>query len=557
MAFVGVGGGFGHDASVAVVQDGRLVLVVEEERVTRSKGARGLIPERALDRALTALSLSPDDVRHVAFAWDPALDPSNDRMAAASAAVRQSRRFTALAGRPWTFLPHHDCHSAAALAMARRATDARTAVVVMDGRGELASTSVYAYDANAAPYDAERAVATSPLAASLGTFFAAATAYCGFGPDGAGKTMGLAAFGTPDSRFKVPLSVTGLAVAVADMRQAAGMDATAAHRAVYRDWINRFERHFGPAGERIPNRKVDGYAVHGSSADAAATAQHVLELLVADLLAELQTCVRPDRVLLTGGVALNCAMNGVLRRRHPNLVLNPIPHDAGVSIGAAVLASAAAGEPVEPNPSPYLGQGWNDEELARAAGANGLRSWHLSDLEAEVAQRLTQGQTVGWFQGRAEIGPRALGHRSILGRAGDPATRAKLNTVKGREQWRPLGPSMTARAAGAAFGGDDFPYMIEAAHAAPGPAASLVSAVHVDGTCRPHVPSSGTSPRYGRLLAEVGRTGDAEAVVNTSFNTGDEPVVNSPDDAVATFLKSELDVLCLGPVLAVREGTVR
>lgn len=157
-------------------------------------------------------------------------------------------------------------------------------------------------------------------------------------------------------------------------------------------------------------------------------------------------------------------------------------------------------------------------------------------------------------RGRAEVGPRALGHRSILGRADDPETRTVLNRLKGREQWRPLGPSVTAKAAAAAFGSDCYPYMVEAARAARAAAPGLVAAVHVDGTCRPHVPTGETSPRYTRLLREIGRAGTAEAVVNTSFNVGQEPVVNSPDDAVATFLRSDLDVLCLGPFLAVREA---
>jgi carbamoyltransferase len=544
---LGVAGGFGHDASAALIVDGLLVAMVEEERLSRRKFALEQAPVLSTLACLRAAGITLADVDLVAISWDPSLDPSNDRMPAAQQRLLSARDLQGLRDRPRRNYDHHRCHAASAYAFSGLRTPAT--VLVMDGRGEYATTTV----CRMSPSSYEP-VAVSGLEASLGTFYAAATDYIGFGAGGQGKTMGLAAYGTP--RYDFPeLFVDGLIVR-SNVVRPPGMAPTPFHRTTRPGWIELMTRVFGPAGDatatldpfldKVPR---DGYAGH--HADAAASAQAALERLVSTLVGNILAAYPDDPLLLTGGVALNCSVNGRLRLDFPgaDLRFTPVPHDSGTSLGAAVIAAWEAGEALETPvaPSAYLGIGWTDADIAAMLRGYGIPAAEPADLPGAVADRILDGRVVGWFQGRSEVGPRALGHRSIVASPFDASLVGRLNRqVKARESWRPFGPSVHADDMPELFPVKSAPYMVES-YTVDG---AVPAVRHADGTSRPHsADSADQSRRYVDLLVAVRQRAGLGVVLNTSFNTGAEPIVYSPVHALRTYVTSTLDALAIGPFL--------
>jgi carbamoyltransferase len=550
MLVMGVSGGFGHDASAALMSDGEVVAFVEEERLSRRKYARNEAAVRSVLACARIAGIPLGAIDKLALSWDSGLDPSNDRMRLADEQLLGSPELADLMQRPRFVFDHHSCHAAAARLFAD--LDQPSVVIVMDGRGELASTSIYVAEGRSLEM-----VSRSPLEASLGTFYGAATMHCGLGFGGQGKTMALAAYGEP--RYEFPeLTVDGLAVHSRWDRhgRSEDQDPTARHRRVFREWLALFERKFGPPrrselqlSKLLTSSYVSEYAA--AHADAAASAQAALERLVFELVSEVVQAYPGAHILLAGGVALNCSINGQLRIRLPEVDFNflPVPHDSGAALGAAALASWQEGNGVEVRLHPYLGAGWEDAELADFLKRCGVAFSEPADLESLVAARLLDGQIIGWFQGRAEAGPRALGHRSMLATPFEAAVVDRLNRhVKARERWRPFAPSVLTADMQELFSVPSAPYMIEAFPMQP--SWQLPAVVHVDGSSRPHSADPAVcSPRYLSLLELIKRQTGVGAVLNTSFNVGPEPIVYTPEHAIRTYFASSLDMLVLGPFL--------
>jgi carbamoyltransferase len=552
MRILGIAGGFGHDASAALFLDGKLAAVVEEERVRRRKFAFNDPAELAALACTRMAGIQLSDIDVVGLSWKSELDPTNDRMSRADEQLRSSSLLAPLRRHArWLTYNHHECHALAAYSFA--GMQEPSVVLVMDGRGEQCSTSVHVVSASGI-----ETLALSPLTASLGTFYAAATDYCGFGYGGQGKVMGLAAYGRPivdfaelglnDLRFDLDRELPGLF-----------LNRTLEHRHVFATWKDRFEEAFGSA--RNPKTELDGMSLSIDAdnrfrqhhADAAASVQATLERLVTSLMDRLVARFPKFPILIAGGVALNCTMNGALRQRYKETEIHflTVPHDAGTSIGAAVLAARDLNEPIQHGFDPYLGIGWTDDEIAQVLTSVGARYKTPSDLPQTVASLILDGQTIGWFQGRAEVGPRALGHRSILANPFDLSLKGHLNTsVKNRESWRPFGPSVRDEDMKRLYGVDSAPYMIEAFKIAPQYANELKSVTHIDGTSRPHSTKSGqVHARYTALLDALGSNMGVGVVLNTSFNVGHEPIVYSPIDALRTYYASSIDALAIGPFL--------
>jgi carbamoyltransferase len=366
--------------------------------------------------------------------------------------------------------------------------------------------------------------------------------------------MGLAPFGAPTYDFP-QLQVDGLRLRCLLANQdAERRDPTAEHRRVYRAWIQLCEQIFGPPrepksslSEMLWLRYSDDYT--DAHANAAASVQAVLEAIIEALVGETARIQPGLPIILAGGVALNCSVNGHIRRTLPDVDLRlvPVPHDAGGSLGAAILAAREVGDPVQPVTDPYLGIGWSDADVADVLTHFGIRYIEPEDLGTAVANRVLDGATIGWFQGRAEVGPRALGHRSILASPSEKEVARHLNQqVKLREVWRPFAPSVLPVDMPVLYGIPDAPYMMEA-HALR-EAERLPAVVHVDGTSRPHsVDSSSCSDRYTGMLEAMRDWTGLGVVLNTSFNVGPEPIVYTPSDALRTYFSSPLDGLAMGP----------
>ncbi|HEX2049192.1 MAG TPA: carbamoyltransferase C-terminal domain-containing protein [Actinomycetota bacterium] len=542
MRVLGVNAVF-HDPAAAVVVDGRIVAAAEEERFSRRKhGKRPVpfstweLPERAAAWCLEAAGIAPEDVDVVAYSYDPALapDPGPDVTADAweglrTLYARRAPRFlaTALPGidpAAVRFVPHHVAHAASAYLAAPHE---RSAVMVLDGRGERTS-----YLAGAARDGDLEVLATQSLPHSLGLLYEDATEHLGFLRScDEYKVMALASYGRPAflDELRRAVRVTGGGFEVDPVE----WGALAKRRAPERDW-------------------------EPEHADLAASLQARVEEVLLELAGWLHGRTGAEILTLAGGVALNCVANSRLWRESPfeTIWVQPAAGDAGTALGAALYAAHEGGDTVEPMRTTALGRSWDDAALERALRTARVPYERPDDVARAVAEVVARDGVVAWFQGRSEWGPRALGHRSLLANATRAANLERLNDVKGREQFRPVAPMVLAERAHELFDGPlPSPYMLFTHRVRPAWRDRIPAVVHVDGTARVQTVDAADEPLVARMLAAVERLTGVPVVVNTSLNTAGRPMVDDPRDALECFGSSPIDALVMGPFLVRRPGS--
>ncbi len=515
----------GHDAGVALVIDGHVVAAVEEERLVRVKRAYNLPPVLAAEEALSLAGIAISDVDVVAYPWVPAA------MGLADDAVtgQIDGWLHGLGGRrndtKVRFIEHHVAHAWCGLAFVPGGIrERRAGVLVLDGSGESTAGACYRYEGGRL-----RRQWILAQSSSLGIYYEAVSQYLGFGWGEEGKTMGLAAYGCgpsrrvprlPDRRFDGPLPGRRR------HRPSPRLD----HDAVRSRLVGRF-------------RRLNGDCLSlGAGADVARAAQDVIAERIVEYVTELADDV--DVVVLSGGVALNCSINAdvaaLCRIRGIELVIPPPASDTGVALGAAL---AACEEPanVAPVTDPFLGRAFDVDSIARQLHDEGM-AVEDADARSVAEEMLERSLVCGWFEGRSEVGPRALGKRTIIARADSAAVRDRVNVLKGREAWRPLAPSVTVAEFDRSFpGSTPSAHMLIAASVSPGAVDRLRGVVHADGTSRPQVVAE-PGP-YRDLLHAVGAAGGTEAVICTSFNRAGEPIVYSPAHALGSARAMGLDLL--------------
>ena len=580
-----------HDSAAALVQDGRIVAAAQEERFSRRKhDAR--FPACAAAFCLEAAGLELRHVDRVVFYDKPlvkferlvetylAYAPRGFRSFVAAMPVwltdklylkkTLKRELAALGGLaeqalpPLLFTEHHQAHAASAF---YPSPFERAAVLCLDGVGEWATTS--AWRGHGSRLEALWQV---DFPHSLGLLYSAFTYYAGFRVNsGEYKLMGLAPYGEPRFRDLILDRLMDLkpdGTFRLDMRYfdyCTGLTMTS----------RRFHALFGG-----PPRRPEG-PITQRDMDVAASIQKVVEEVVLRLARTLREETGEARLCLAGGVALNCVANGELLRSgiFEDLWVQPAAGDAGGALGAALVAwHELDGGPRTPGPGDamggaYLGPRYSTREAARRLAALGAVAETLSDetLPDRVAGLLEDGAVVGWFQGAMELGPRALGARSILGDPRSPRMQSTMNLkIKYRESFRPFAPAVLAERAGEWFDLDrPSPYMLlvapvredrrlplsaaeaslegmERLHV---PRSTIPAVTHVDYSARVQTVHAGTNPRLHRLLgAFEARTG-CPVLVNTSFNVRGEPVVATPEDAYRCFMRTGMDYLVVEDLL--------
>ncbi|MBA4863668.1 carbamoyltransferase [Streptomyces sp. PSKA54] len=532
-----------HDPAAALVIDGHTVAAAEEERFTRRKhGKRPVpfsaweLPEKSASWCLRQAGLRPEDLDAVAYSFSPALarpagemgldDPWDHlRLMYAEQAPRFLR--TALPGldpRIVKFVPHHMAHAASS---ALAAPDAEpSSVLVLDGRGEATShLAGRRVGGHLEPLHGQR------LPHSLGLVYEELTEHLGFlRSSDEYKVMALASYGTPRMLGELRKYV----YATGD----GGFHAT------------------GVPWTEFCSPIRPGEAWSQDHADLAASAQKCLEEILLDLVRWLHGQTG-DRVLtMAGGVALNCVANSRIAREGPfdTVWVQPAAGDAGTALGGALYLAAEGGEHTEPMTGADLGRGWSDAELEAWLKTAAVPYERPADVAETVAEALAGDAIVAWFQGRAEYGPRALGHRSLLAHPGRSGNLERLNDVKGREQFRPVAPMVLAdRAAGIFDGPLPSPYMLFVHDVAPEWRERIPAVVHVDGTARIQTVDPATEPLVARMLGSFERLTGLPVVVNTSLNTAGRPMVDDPRDALECFGSAPVDLLAIGPFV-VRRG---
>jgi carbamoyltransferase len=534
-----------HDTSAALVAGGRIVAAAEEERFSRRKHGKlpvafstWELPERSAHWCLERAGLGAGELDAVAYAYDPELAPPYDGDVLArtweglrTLFVRRAPLFlkTALPGLDpdrVRFVPHHVAHAASAYLAAPFES---CAVLTLDGRGE--DTSHLAGHARRGHLEV---LFEQHLPQSLGLVYEDLTAHLGFRrASDEYKVMALASYGEP--RW------------LDELRQAVRATPDGGFAAEPLDW------------ERFAPAVVAGAEWTQEHADLAATVQHRLEEVVLDLAAWLHERTGERRLAMAGGVALNCVCNSRLWREGPfdEVWVQPAAGDAGTALGAALYVARELGDAVEPMTTAALGREWGTRELEQWLERAAIPYERPDDVAEEAAEVLARNGVVAWFEGRAEFGPRALGHRSLLADPRDPANLERLNDVKGREQFRPVAPMVLEERAPEIFSGGPLPspYMLFTHAVEPSWAERIPAVVHVDGSARIQTVDPRKEPAVARMLRAFERRTRVPVVVNTSLNTAGRPMVDDPRDALECFGSSPIDALVMGPFLVRRPGS--
>ena len=576
-----------HDSAAALLQNGEIIAAAQEERFSRKKHDAGF-PAGAMAYCLREGNIDLESVDYVAFYDKPLLKferlletylayaPRGLRSFVTSMPVWLKeklflkdllrRELASMAGcnkadvPPLLFGQHHESHAASAF---YPSPFDRAAVLCMDGVGEWATTSVWLGEGKAL-----KPIWQIDFPHSLGLLYSAFTYYTGFKVNsGEYKLMGLAPYGEPryaDLILHRLLCLKDDGTFRMDMRYfnyANGLTMT----------NRRFDHLFG-----APPRKPES-PITQREMDIAASIQAVTEEVVLRLARTVHAELDADYLCLAGGVALNCVANGRLLREGPfkDIWIQPASGDAGGALGVACSAwHNYLQNPREPRNGDsmrggYLGPRYADVDIRGyldSVNADYLRL-EDHDLISQVAQLLAQEKVVGWFQGRMEFGPRALGGRSIIG---DPRSRTMQSVmnrkIKYRESFRPFAPSVLAERVSEYFELDrPSPYMLLVADVRESQripmtpeeqqlfgieklniARSGIPAItHVDYSARVQTVHSETNPRYHALIKEFEHLTDCGVVVNTSFNVRGEPVVCTPEDAYRCFMRTEMDYLVL------------
>jgi carbamoyltransferase len=558
---------FYHDAAAALMVDGQLVAAAEEERFTRKKHD-DRFPTHAIHFCLDRAGLTAADLDYVGFYEKPFLKLDRILLTNIATFPRSFGTFMRaiplwlkdrlhipeiiareLGDRRVLFIEHHVAHAASAFLVS---PFNEAAILTVDGVGEWATSTQGTGRGGEIALDRE-----IRFPHSLGLLYSAVTAHLGFQVNsGEGKVMGLAAYGQPTYldalREIVRLKPDGSFHL--DLRYFAYPHAM-------RMTTRRWEKRFGP-----PRRPES--AVTRRDEDLAASLQAMLEEVLLTATRALHERTRLTDLSLAGGVSLNCVANGRILRETPfeRLFVQPGAGDSGAAIGVAAYIHAALlkGERRYVMREAYLGPDFTDADVEAALGAapkprfgGAIRYRRLPepDLLRYVAQQLAEGRIVGWFQGRMEFGPRALGNRSILANPMRPDMKDVLNhRVKHREPFRPFAPSVLVEEARRFFDlSIESPFMLIAApvHAAQRQVVPAIT--HVDGTARIQTVARDQNPRYYDLIAEFGRQTCVPMVLNTSFNVRGEPIVCSPADALNCFLGTDMDCLVMHEYVVEKE----
>lgn len=559
-----------HDSSSCILKDGKLLSAIEEERLNRDKHTREF-PSLSAARCLKEAGLEFRDVDYIAVSIKPKHNwPNKVRFVTShflglkrtgnllrflghhiGHAYMMQRNFWRWYNENWGqsdkkpevyFIEHHLTHVAGSFFVSPYKS---AALLGIDGSGEWATTWIGHGEGNKVTKISE-----NYFPHSLGSFYEAVTQFCGFRPNyDEGKTMGLAPMGNPETyreevekiikvdsqgRFKIDLSYFNFQYLAAQR------------------YNEKFESVFGPArkpGEQFTQRHMD----------VAAAFQKALEDKVLEICDLLYEKTREDYLVIAGGVSLNSVMNGRIVResKFKDVYVMPAAGDNGTALGAAfyLYNGILRQDRTYVHNDPYLGTSYSNEEIKKVLDGAKLKYDFVEDICDYAAELLKEGKIIGWFQGRMEVGPRALGSRSILANPAFPDMKDKINAeVKFREAYRPFAPSAIVEAKDEYFDLEvEAPFMLKVCGVLPDKQKVIPAVTHVDGSARLQTVQKELHPRYYDVIQKLGNKTGVPVVLNTSFNIQGEPVVESPKDAIRCYFSTGLDALVIGNFVLQKE----
>ena len=557
-----------HDSAACILKDGELLAAAEEERFTHIKhGKRPIpfstyeLPFNAIDYCLQVAGIHINDVDKIAYSFKPQILSDDLDKAEISIPLNGSKhtskqpgqsewdplflsfivnapgqladgyphhlqkRFAGAKAFPakWIYVEHHIAHAASAF-LPSPFTSA--AVLTIDGRGEKTTTGYYIGNGNSLTKIAE-----VMMPHSLGLLYEEVTTYLGFlHSSDEYKVMALASYGDPVflDEFRSMIHVS--------------------ERGTYTIDELKLEERFGRA-----RKKDDPFLQHHFNI--ARSLQNALEETTLQLVDWFQKETGETNLCLAGGVALNCVLNAVIRDKSnfENIWVQPASGDAGTALGAALWVHSqqpgAPGKKFEMDHC-YWGPEYSDQDIENFLKWTKVPYRKMDNVAKETAEILAQDKIIGWFQGRMEFGPRALGSRSILASPLSPDMQARLNDIKDREDFRPVAPAVLESDAAEWFEGAGYsPFMLFVYYVKSGKENFIPAVRHVDGTARIQTVNEKQNPSYHSLLCEFKKLTGVPVLVNTSFNTRGEPIVCTPRDAIECFWTSPFDALIINSFL--------
>ncbi len=549
-----------HDSAACLVKDGKVICAAEEERFSRVKHDKGF-PSQAIEFCLTNSGVSADEVDCVVFYEKPIRKferilhthiqyapfglcrfvksmPSwlKTKLNMRNTIKKQLRKIDKTFSPDIRFIPHHQSHAAWAFFQSGKC---ESAVLVVDAVGESMTTSIWKGRGKTL-----ECLRYQEFPHSLGLLYSAATYFLGFKVNSDEyKVMGLAPYCSDlakSTKFQelihrelVRIEEDGqIQLNTDNFNYMVGDTMCQSHR---------WETLFG-LNRRLPDSKIS---------DEHIALAHAFQVVTEDVLTRLsKTAMRlavSSNLCIAGGVSLNCSAIGYLKRQFgdENVFVPFAPGDDGGAIGAALSIAAFEGDNIEPT-TPYLGIEFNDRDVELAIEHNGLTAIKMDDerLSKHIAEMLSKGCVVGWYNGRMEFGPRALGNRSILADARNGSMKDKINaSVKFRESFRPFAPIVIKEMSENLYGTNNSPYMTSVYACSQGNICQAVT--HVDGSARIQTVSNEDNPKLYRLLMTCKDLTGVPVLLNTSFNVMGEPIVCSPEDAIKTFKTSGIEILVL------------
>lgn len=552
----------GHDTSAALVVGGKLIAACEQERYSLDKHSRQF-PIDAINDCLRIAGLSMEDIDEIAYTFDPLLRVRDgylkpamedreriqvliddiDVLSKVFTVEKTIREKTGFQG-PISCHQHHHCHLTGAYV---QSGFKQALLASYDGLGE-AATSMLAIGDNG---DVKIVDESNNYPDSLGLIYNATTFYLGWKQNyDEGIIMGLACFGDPYA--VIPGTNDTYYDIFADIIQVTGPYSIKINREwtcyyYMRDkWFSdRFYELFGP--KREYDEPILDY-----HRNIAAALQKRLEDVVVEQMRKAREEFGLSHLVLTGGVCLNCSMNGKIESEgiFDEIYVQPAAGDAGSVVGACFLShkKLTGSLEIQQSHSSYLGSRFNDEEIESSLKQSGVTYEKSDDIYALTAQCLKEGKIVGWFQGAAEFGPRALGNRSILVKPYPHQMKDYLNEkVKFREAFRPFAPAVLSEHAQEFFQiKQKSPYMLMACKVQPDKKESISAVVHVDDSCRVQTVTEDNNPNFFKLLEAFYQQTGCPVLLNTSFNVKGQPIVNTPQQAIECFSGTNIDFLVIG-----------
>lgn len=569
---------YGHDSAASLVVENKVVFAIEEERLNRKKHS-GDIPEQSIKECLKFANLKLADIDHVAFFWKPSISYSKipiflfkyfDKI---PSLLREQQNFSVeenlgmlnylgkMKALPQTLkalfpnenqtkfkfhlLEHHMCHAASAFLCS---PFEEAAILTIDGAGEW-TTAMLAHGKG----NNITKLATIDTPYSLGAFYQAISRHLGFALiEGPGKLMGLASYGKHDSeeyhKMRKLIRLTDNGGFELDMSY------FCYHYTRKTGVTKKFTNLFGPS-------KTMGKDWSEHELNVAAAAQHVVEDTIMHMARHLKKITKSENIGIAGGVGLNSVANGLIAKEgiFKNMYIQPAAGDSGTSLGSALfLNHSILGQKREfVMDTAFLGPGYNDAEYELA-----IRHYKLPFVKTQkkyaefAAKKIKEGKIIGWFQGRMEFGPRALGNRSIIASPLIAEMKNVLNArVKFREGFRPFAAIVLEEDCGKYFDCDyPNPFMLLVYSVLPEFREKLPSITHVDNTVRIQTVNKTENPHMRELLEAFKKETGYSVLINTSFNIKGEPIVCTPSEAVDSFARADMDYLVIGNYVVAKPG---